>query len=247
MRTVVGLATAGWILLALGVMRVEAVGCLLPPRVVRAAYDMGGARYEWTTTCGERSVVIRGSYDDRTNQVTQVVLFPHPRRAANVFELHCARNPWVPGDRFTCRQVRATISEPVAFSEPWLGAGVLEDRVRRALPPAAQRGSPTPLLPPDGAALPRPHGQTSVVELRWTSSAGPAVAYLVEVERGVSARGPWRRVDLADVHGRPELSVGYVVPADLFADGAYRHWRWRVAQNTDGRTRWSAWQAFSVR
>ncbi len=247
MRTVIGLVTAVWALPALGVIRAEATGCLLPPRVVSAAYDMGGARYEWATTCGGQSVVIHGSYDDRTNRVTQVVEFPHPPRAANVFEVHCARNPWAPGDRFGCRRVRATIAEPVAFSEPWLGAGVLDDRVRRVLPRAAQGNSPTPLLPPDGAALPRPHGRTSVVELRWTSSAGPAIPYLVEIERGVSSRGPWRRADLASIPGSPELSAGYVVPADVFVDGAYRHWRWRVAQNASGRARWSAWQAFSIR
>ena len=247
MRATVTLVTVGWITLAFCATRAEAAGCRLPPRVVHAAYDMGGARYEWTTTCGGRSVVIRGRYDDRTNEVTQVVLFPHRSRAANIFELHCARNPWAPGDRFTCRQVRATIAEPVAFSEPWLGAGVLEDHVRRSLPRAAQRGSPTPLLPADGATLARSRGQTAVVELRWTSSAGPAVAYLVEVERGSTPRGPWSRADLADVPGRPGLSTGYTLPVELLADGAYRHWRWRVAQNTDGRARWSAWQVFSFR
>ena len=77
MRTAICVMTAGWVLLTVCVVGGDTVrGCRLPPRVVRAAFDSGGARYEWITVCDRAPVVIRASYNDRTNRATEVVTFP---------------------------------------------------------------------------------------------------------------------------------------------------------------------------
>jgi hypothetical protein len=85
------------------------------------------------------------------------------------------------------------------------------------------------------------------VELRWTSSAGPATVYRVEIQRSISDRGPWSLADIAEVAPASEISTGYRVPPRILGARAYRHWRWRVGQHADDRSlRYSAWHRFSL-
>src|SRR5437016_3411421 len=189
MRVFVCAAAAGWAFLLLGLDRVSAgQGCALPPRTVRAELDAGGARYEWTSSCGGARVVIRGSYNDRTNRATEVVVFPDRGRAS----------------------------------------------------------APTPLLPPNGTVL--PSTREAQVELRWTSSGGGAAHYRVELQRGISAQGPFSEVQDADVTGNAGLSVAYTVAADVLGAAPHQYWCWRVGQTTSaGGPRFSTWQTFSFR
>lgn len=248
MRTLICAVTAGCALLAFGVARAEpATGCTLPPRTVRADLDAGGARYEWTSTCAGTRVVIRATYNDRTNRAHEVVVFPDRGGATNAFDVWCARNPWAPGERLPCTRLHKVVSVPSAFTEPWLGRGDL--RQLHGGRPAridTRAGAPTPLLPRSGAVLASP--REAKVELRWTSSAGPAGHYRLELQRAISAQGPFSAVQDVEVTGSADLSIGYTVPLEVFATGAHRYWRWRVGQTADAATiRYSAWQTFSLR
>ena len=242
-------AALAWVFIVLGVDRAEATpGCALPPRTVRAELDAGGARYEWTTRCGGARVLIQGRYNDRTNRATEVVVFPDRGGATNAFEARCARNPWAPGEGLPCTRIRTVVNVRSAFTEPWLGQGAL--RQPRKGPAgradAARPWAPTPLLPPNGSVL--PNSGDAHVELRWTSSGGAAAHYRVELQRGISAQGPFSEVQDIDVTGNSGLSVGYAVPPDVLAAAPHHYWRWRVGWTTGAAgTRYSAWQIFSFR
>jgi len=156
MRTTIVVATAtGWVLVA-AVGAGDAVrGCVLPPRGVSAQFDARGARYEWKTVCNREPVRIRARYDERTGRATQVVVFPARNSAANTFEVRCPRNPWFPGARVTCARLGAVVSWRGHFTEPWLAdsrLGKARSRARAVPVSRPQPGSPTPLLPPPGAA-----------------------------------------------------------------------------------------------
>jgi hypothetical protein len=248
MRVLISAAALGCALLAVGVGRAGAArGCALPPRTVRAELDAKGAQYEWTTTCGGARVVIRASYDERTNRASEVVLFP--THATNTFEAWCGRNPWVPDGRPVCARLHKALTVRSAFTEPWLGRAELRRaRGGRSDPvDTARAGAPIPLLPPSGTVLARDPG--APVELRWTSGTGPTARYRVELQRGLSAGGPFSEVRDADIGGTTGLSVGYRIPPEVVtASDARPYWRWRVGQATDaGTVRYSAWQTFLLR
>ena len=249
MRVFVCAVAAGWAFLVLGVDWAGAgQGCALPPRTVRAVLDAGGARYEWASSCGGARVVIHGSYNDRTNRATEVVVFPDRGGATNAFEVRCARNPWAPGERLRCTRLHTVVNVRSAFTEPWFGQGDLRQKPKG--PPARTDGgrawAPTPLLPPNGTVL--PSTREALVELRWTSSGGGAAHYRVELQRGISAQGPFSEVQDADVTGNAGLSVAYTVAADVLGAAPHQYWRWRVGQTTSaGGPRFSAWQTFSFR
>ena len=250
MRAAICVATTGSILLTVCVVGGDTVrGCRLPPRVVRAAFDSGGARYEWITTCERAPVVIRGSYNDRTNRAAEVVTFPSQDGATNSFDVRCSRNPWAPGGRPLCTQLRAVVTTHSAFTEPWLGYGVLRqpNGARPGRRNVAQPASPRPLSPPSGVELASRGGRTAgQIELRWTSSAGPAARYRVELQRSISARGPFSQAHELDVAGTQDLSMGCTIPGSVLTTDTHRFWRWRVGRTADGRTTsYSAWQMFS--
>ncbi|MBI3628179.1 MAG: hypothetical protein HY217_01070 [Candidatus Rokubacteria bacterium] len=246
MRATIGVAATGLVLVAAAGAGDTVRGCALPPRVVSARFDASGARYEWTTVCGREPVRIRGRYEKRTGRATQVVVFPARDGASNTFEARCARTPWFPGSRVTCAQVRAGVGWPAHFTEPWLADAALRKAGTRARPvpvSRADRGSPTPLLPPPGATL----RTGDPVELRWTSSAGPEALYRLELQRSMSPRGPFSHVLDADVPGTAGPSAGFTIPASVLTPRSHRHWRWRVGQATDsGLLSFSAWQAFAL-
>ena len=252
MRTAICVTTAGWVLLTVCVVGGDTVrGCRLPPRVVRAAFDSGGARYEWITVCDRAPVVIRASYNDRTNRATEVVTFPSQDGATNSFDMRCPRNPWAPGGRARCTQLRAVVNVPSAFTEPWLGNGVLRppSGARPGHPNVARPSSPKPLLPPSGVELVSGGGHTAGrVELRWASSAGPAARYRVELQRSITAGGPFSQAYELDVDGTPDLSTGCIIPGSVLTTDTHRFWRWRVGRTADGRTSsYSAWQRLSFK
>ena len=86
------------------------------------------------------------------------------------------------------------------------------------------------------------------VELRWTSSGGAGAHYRVELQRGISAQGPFSEVQDVDVTGNAGLSVAYAVSPDVLGAAPHQYWRWRVAQTTAaGGPRFTAWQTFSFR
>jgi hypothetical protein len=250
MRVLIAAAAFTGALLAVGLGHGAAArGCTLPPRTVRAELDAKGARYEWTTTCGGARVVIRASYDERTNRTSEVVVFPARRGATNTFEAWCGRNPWAPDGRPVCAELHKALNVPSAFTEPWLGRAELRE-TRSGLPARvdnARAGAPIPLLPPSGTILARDPG--APVELRWTSGTGPTARYRVELQRGISASGPFSEVRDATVDGTAGLSVGYRIPPEVITtNDARSYWRWRVGQATDaGAVRYSTWQSFSLR
>ncbi len=252
MRAAMCVATTGCVLLTVCVAGGDTVrGCRLPPRIVRAAFDSGGARYEWMTICDRAPVVIRVSYNDRTNRATEVVTFPSQDDETNSFDVRCPRNPWAPGGRPRCTQLRAVVNVRSAFTEPWLGYGVLRppSGARPGRPNIARPGSPTPLLPPSGVELASRNGRTTgQIELRWTSSAGPAARYRVELQRSISASGPFSQAYELDVTGTQDLSTGCIIPGSVLTTDTHRFWRWRVGRATDGRTTsYSAWQKLSFK
>jgi len=246
MRALFCAVAAGFALLAFGVARAETVkSCTWPPRTVRADLDAGGARYEWTSTCAGTRVVIRATYNDRTNRASEVVVFPGG--ATNAFDVWCARNPWAPGGRLPCTRLRTVVNVRSAFTEPWLGRAELRQlHGGRPVRIDTRAGAPTPLMPPSGAVLASP--REAKVELRWTSGAGPAGHYRLELQRAISAQGPFSAVQDVEVSGSADLSIGYTVPPEVFATGTHHYWRWRVGQTADAATiRYSAWQTFSLR
>src|SRR5438270_394887 len=83
----------------------------------------------------------------------------------------------------------------------------------------------------------------------WTSrSGGGAAHYRVELQRGISAQGPFSEVQDVDVTGNAGLSVAYTVSPDVLGAAPHHYWRWRVGQTTGaGGPRFSAWQTFSFR
>jgi hypothetical protein len=250
MRATVALITIGCAVIAMDAPPADAgqPACALPPSTASASFDHGGARYVWTTTCGGARVVIRGVYNDRTNRAVQIVSSPDRRGAVNRFELQCARNPWALGGRLPCTPVRSVVNAPAMLEKPWLGGGEIrlarhrsDVTLNRAAP-----GAPIPLLPQDASLVHR-SGRTTV-ELRWTSSAGRAAVFWVELQRSMTPRGPWSVVNVVEVAGTDDVVARHSVPPRVFVDASYRHWRWRVGQAPDGeRTRYSAWQTFSFR
>lgn len=249
MRVSVCAAAVGWALLVLGPDRSAAgPGCALPPRTVRAELDAGGARYEWASSCGGARVVIHGSYNDRTNRATEIVVFPDRGGATNAFEVRCARNPWAPGERLRCTRLHTVVNVRSAFTEPWFGLVDLRQKPKgpSARTDGGRAWAPTPLLPPNGSVLPSP--REAQVELRWTSSGGGGAHYRVELQRGISAQGPFSEVQDFDVTGNAGVSVAYPVSPDVLGAAPHHYWRWRVGQITAaGGPRFSAWQTFSFR
>src|SRR2546427_436885 len=130
-----------------------------------------------------------------------------------------------------------------------LGLDRASPRPGCALPPRTDGGrawAPTPLLPRNGTVL--PSTREAQVELRWTSSGGGAAHYRVELQRGISAQGPFSEVQDADVTGNAGLSVAYTVSPDVLGAAPHQYWRWRVGQTTSaGGPPLCAWPNFSFR